>query len=307
MSNPKLVSIVLPTLNGETYLAQAIDSVLQQTYPHWELIIVDSYSDDSTPQIIADYVAQDSRIQSTQNPKENGRLPGALNAGFKLAKGDYYTWLSDDNEFRPTALETMVEALNQHPNVVLVYSDYTIQEAYDSTHLSRVLPPIYITQKNIITPSFLYRKEVDAQVGGYRPEYFLAEDYDFWLRALDYGDFLPIHEDLHFYRYHKGNLTAEHGVNNLEASAIKGLHWVLDHAEWTKDREKRGRIYLHLAFLARRYGNTGTWLKHTLQGIWFAPLVSIRRFGMWCIYRLFGKRVNQALSQRYAKRQGLSS
>src|SRR5688500_7457139 len=100
MSDPA-ISIVLPTHNGAKYLAGAIESTLAQTRPDWELIIVESDSTDATPQIAARYAAQDVRIRVIQHPKAAGRLPGALNAGFAIARGRYHTWLSDDNEFFP--------------------------------------------------------------------------------------------------------------------------------------------------------------------------------------------------------------
>src|SRR5688572_20908989 len=102
-----MVSIVLPTFNGSRYLAESIESCLAQTYRAWELIIVDDCSTDETPSIIKSFEARDSRIRSIRNQK-NLKLPGSLNAGFAEAKGALFTWTSDDNLYRPNALEVMV-------------------------------------------------------------------------------------------------------------------------------------------------------------------------------------------------------
>jgi len=105
----KLISIVLPVYNGARFLRESIDSVLNQTYTNWELLILDDCSTDETPSIAQEYAEKDSRIFYYRNER-NLRLPGNLNRGFSLAKGDYLTWTSDDNRYRPTALEKMLHA-----------------------------------------------------------------------------------------------------------------------------------------------------------------------------------------------------
>ena len=102
----KLISIILPTYNGEKYIRESIDSILNQTYKNWELIIVNDCSTDQTPTIVDEYATKDSRIKIINNAM-NLKLPKSLNIGFKEAKGEYYTWTSDDNIFKPTALEVM--------------------------------------------------------------------------------------------------------------------------------------------------------------------------------------------------------
>ena len=116
------VSIILPVYNGARYLAQAIDSCLNQTYRNIELIIVDDCSTDETPAIVRSYT--DPRIRYVRN-KTNRRLPQSLNIGFALATGEYLTWTSDDNEFLPHAIETMLKILMEDKAVDFVYSDYT--------------------------------------------------------------------------------------------------------------------------------------------------------------------------------------
>lgn len=102
----ELISIVLPVYNGEKYLRESIDSILAQTYKNWELLIVDDCSTDSSSEIAKEYVSKDRRIYYYHN-ENNLRLPRNLNKGFSLARGNYLTWTSDDNRFKPTALEKM--------------------------------------------------------------------------------------------------------------------------------------------------------------------------------------------------------
>ena len=88
MSMDDLISIVLPIYNGEKYMKQSIDSVINQTYANWELLIVDDGSTDNTAAIAREYAEKDNRIKYYKNP-QNMRLPKTLNRGFSLATGDY--------------------------------------------------------------------------------------------------------------------------------------------------------------------------------------------------------------------------
>jgi glycosyltransferase involved in cell wall biosynthesis len=119
-----VVSIVLPTFNGSRYLADSIGSCLAQTYQHWELIVVDDCSSDDTPAIIDRYVAVDPRIRALRH-LTNRKLPAALNTGFSKARGDYFTWTSDDNVYLPNALSEMLGVLEKRRDVDVVYADVT--------------------------------------------------------------------------------------------------------------------------------------------------------------------------------------
>ena len=117
-TNPK-ISVVLPTFNGERWLADAISSVVSQTEKDWELIIIDDCSTDSSLEIAQSFALKDERIRVISN-KVNRKLPESLNIGFEHATGKYWTWTSDDNLFKPNALEKLSAFLDSHPNVDLV-------------------------------------------------------------------------------------------------------------------------------------------------------------------------------------------
>lgn len=113
------VSIVLPTYNGERYIRASIESILNQTYKDWELIIVNDASIDSTIDIVNEYVQRDSRIRVITN-STNKKLPESLNIGFESTSGEYLTWTSDDNMYKPKAIEFMVNHLDNHSDVDMV-------------------------------------------------------------------------------------------------------------------------------------------------------------------------------------------
>jgi glycosyltransferase involved in cell wall biosynthesis len=115
------VSIILPVYNGENYLRHAIDSVLAQSYTDFELLILDNASADATEQICNSYASRDSRITFVRH-KEN--LGASMNhiLGFQMARAKYVKHIAHDDTWEPTLLEKSVRVLDEHPEVVLVYS-----------------------------------------------------------------------------------------------------------------------------------------------------------------------------------------
>jgi glycosyltransferase involved in cell wall biosynthesis len=178
MEFPALVSIGLPTFNGSRYLVEAIESCLEQTYSNWELLIVDDCSTDGTPQIIKKFVASDSRIRSIRH-SSNRKLPVSLNSSLTAAKGDFITWTSDDNRYRPEALAEMVHFLTENLEVDLVYTDMTVFQddlRGRHQHLQRAGPVSDLAIRNCIGASFMFRRELFQILGGYDETLFLTED-----------------------------------------------------------------------------------------------------------------------------------
>jgi hypothetical protein len=214
MTAPPLVSIVLPTYNGERYLRESVESCLRQTFPAWELILVDDASTDRTPAIIAEYMARDPRVRAVRNPT-NRKLPGSLNVGFAQARGAFLTWTSDDNCYRPHALAEMVGFLQANPAVDIVYADLTvIDERGAPLGPGPVCPwagPLeQLPFRNVVGACFLYRRAVQERLGGYAEDLALVEDYDFWLRASVEFRLARLEKDLYLYRWHPQSLTLRH-------------------------------------------------------------------------------------------------
>ena len=113
------VSIVLPTYNGEKFIKESIESVLNQTFEDWELIIVDDCSTDGTLEIIKEYLKKDYRIHLIHN-ETNRKLPLSLNIGFRKSMGEYLTWTSDDNIYHADAIEKMFLYLEDHAKEQMV-------------------------------------------------------------------------------------------------------------------------------------------------------------------------------------------
>lgn len=115
------ISVVMTSYNYAKYIGEAIESVINQTYQDWELIIVDDASADDSLSVINKYVEQDSRIKLFINSKNLG-LAGALKKALKYANGEFIAFLESDDKLKPEALEKKIKIAEEH-NVDLVFSD----------------------------------------------------------------------------------------------------------------------------------------------------------------------------------------
>ncbi len=213
--NPK-VSIVLPVYNGEKYIKQSIESILNQSFSNWELIIIDDCSTDLTPEIIKKYIDKDKRISVYRN-KVNSKLPKSLNNGFEKASGEYLTWTSDDNILKKDFLYELNSYLDKHSDIMLVYSDYELIDQ-DSKIIKKVLnkDEKWMPIHNTVGASFMYRKTVIEQLGVYDTSLFLVEDYEYWIRIYLEAKIAHIKLNLYQYRVHKRSLTSLYEYEVLE-------------------------------------------------------------------------------------------
>lgn len=221
-----LISIILPVYNGEKYLRESIDSILAQSFPFWELLILDDCSTDSSSEIAKEYVKADPRIHYYRN-EVNLRLPKNLNKGFSLAKGNYLTWTSDDNRYKPQALEVMFNKL-QETNAGFAFASCRVIDdegkeiEYITVNNNSVIDCI---GRNTVGACFLYTREVYETIGDYDAELELVEDFDYWQRIFARFKVVPISDILYEYRWHKDALSSTMRVDiyhhNLERMLLK--------------------------------------------------------------------------------------
>lgn len=187
------VSVILPAYNAERFLKEAIDSVLEQTYSNFELIIINDGSTDNTDAIIQSY--SDPRIVYIK--QENQGLARALNNGIAKARGNFIARMDADDICMPTRFEKQVKYLQRHPEVSLL-STGTEHINEVGKHLKYLLPVVgkknlrWLIQNRfspISHPAAIIRHETLALVGGYNVlinKYF--EDLYLWNRLLEYGE-----------------------------------------------------------------------------------------------------------------------
>lgn len=268
------VSIVLPTYNGSRFLRQSVESVIAQTFNDWELIIVDDCSTDNTPDVIAELVGTVPRIRSVRH-ETNRKLPAALNTGFALARGEYLTWTSDDNRFRPRAIERMVDYLDRYSDEAMVYAGFTkISDDGRPLGSEHPRPPDVLVESNAVGPCFLYRRSVRDAIGEYADDLFLAEDWDYWLRIYLQFRCAALDEDLYEYRWHDQMLTTTRGIEIsrvVEKTLLRHMSSI----------RARGRILacrarLSLARRAKRREARSAWLRHLAQAMLLSPALTVR-------------------------------
>jgi len=219
--------VVLPIFNHARFLPRAVESIFSQNSAAIELIIVDDGSTDEIDQALS-AIASDSRVKILR--QENRGLSHALNRGFDEARGDYVTWTSADNRFRPGALDRMSQFLSLNPSIAFVYANVELIRGDDSPHSAsgyRVenqrpgersildLPASADTllhyNDNFINACFLFRRALRSAVGGFDQSKNGYEDYDFWVRAQLFGNFAHVDtgEPLYEYRLHSDTLTGK--------------------------------------------------------------------------------------------------
>lgn len=240
-----MISIVLPTYNGEKYLGDSIQSILNQTFTDWELIVIDDCSKDSTNNIAVEYSKKDERIKVFRNDC-NLRLPASLNKGFLKTVGRYLTWTSDDNLYKPDALEKMYEVLRDDEDCGLVFSRMEIIDKDGKVRGLSYAPSDVkeLYYHNIVGASFMYTRKVYDDIGAYSCNKFLMEDYDYWLRIARNYNIRYLPDVLYEYRQHEESLTETRNRQVLEEK-IKLLKEELAYSNY--ERNILRMIYKELA------------------------------------------------------------
>ena len=194
-SKESLVSVIMPTYNHAKFIGKAIESVLNQTYKNFELIIIDNYSEDETGKIAAPY--KDDRI-SYLKFRNNGIIAASRNYGIKHSHGDYIAFLDSDDLWLPEKLEKQIEVFKNTKEVAMVYARYkTIKESIISSDIfpkdnryksGNIFKSLYLWNF-IVCSSVMVKKSVLNQIGLFDTNSALIaiEDTDLWLRiALKY-------------------------------------------------------------------------------------------------------------------------
>ena len=199
MNNP-LISIIVPCYNQAKYLSEALQSVLEQTYDHWECIIVNDGSPDDTEQIVQEWVKKDSRFKYIY--KENGGLSSARNEGITIAEGKFILPLDADDKIGVNYLSLAIDVFQKNSEVKVVYCQ---AEKFGKETGLWILPNFSLSQlcrENMIFCSAFYRKKDWQLVGGYDLNLIHGiEDWEFWISILKKGGAVKqINEVCFYYR-----------------------------------------------------------------------------------------------------------
>lgn len=216
------VSVLIPNYNYGRFLGEAIESVLNQTYQDFELIIVDNNSTDNTDEVVQKYLT-DPRIQYYKNPINIGMVPN-FNKSMEYAKGEYIKFLLADDKLHHDLLAKFVSILDEYPNVCLVTSksesfglESTVRESpfeYLQSGEKIIKECIRNGKGNFIgEPTTVMFRATNLKLGYFNANYLSLNDLNLWLRHLTIGDCYFIPEVLSYFRVHEQQATI---VNNFD-------------------------------------------------------------------------------------------
>jgi glycosyltransferase involved in cell wall biosynthesis len=191
MPSVPIVSVVMPVFNGEPFLRESVDSILNQTYRNFEFVIINDGSTDGSTALLARFAQADSRVRVFW--QRNQGYVVALNRGCALARGKYMVRLDADDVAIPDRLERQMDFLERHPEVAVVGGAVEgIDGAGTKLFLDR--PPLedgkirdglHAMTFPLCHPAVAIRKKAFDDAGGYRTQFEPAEDYDLWLRIIE--------------------------------------------------------------------------------------------------------------------------
>ncbi|WP_315791078.1 glycosyltransferase family 2 protein [Fischerella sp. JS2] len=209
------VSVVMSVYNGEQYLQESIESVLNQTFTDFEFIIIDDGSVDSSWEILTRYAREDQRIKLFKNT-ENIGLTKSLNKGLKLAQGEYVARQDADDVSSLERFEKQVKLLDQSPEVVLVSCNIEWIDpeghfiAKQPRECDRDLVAWYLLYYNHLAghSQVMFRQKPVKNLGGYSEDYRYSQDYELWSRLIKVGDIVILSDALLQQRRHDKSISA---------------------------------------------------------------------------------------------------
>ncbi len=234
------LSVILPTYNAEKYLKEAVESILNQTFTDFELLIIDDNSTDKTREIINTY--DDKRIRLINGPRKN--LAAALNTGIKESKGEYIARMDADDISFPERFEEQLKTFKEHPEIDILgtkaelLSQKKCKDKYFLQFFYEDKPEVfYIGAVNVLNtcvfchPTVMFKREIfDKYNLFYDENYTAGEDQELWTRAVLMTKLAVLNKPLLKYRIHNTNLTdkiCDLGLKLTRDAKIKLLNTLL--------------------------------------------------------------------------------
>ena len=205
------ISVIMPVYNMVEYVGDAIESILNQTFSKFELIIIDDASTDGTDRVLYSYV--DYRIMIERNERNIGNY-ASRNKGIQKARGKYIAIMDADDIAIPTRLEKQISYLKIHPNVLAIGSDciYIPINQKKSRAFTYLDIQIALLENNcFVHSSLMIRADILRQLHGYDEYYYYSSDYDLACRLVLLGEVENLSDPLILYRWHASQITTLHG------------------------------------------------------------------------------------------------
>jgi glycosyltransferase involved in cell wall biosynthesis len=273
-SKPK-VTVLMSVYNSEEFLEKAVNSILNQTFKDFELLIINDGSKDGSLKILQEFANKDDRINLIS--RENKGLVASLNEGISKAKGQYIARMDSDDMSTHDRLDMEVKYLDENPNIALVGSNYTIIE--EKTEKVKVTTNIFTHPKDLALAqpisnqyghgSIMMRAGIAREMNGYDSDVGHVEDYDLWTRISYKYEIANIYEPLYLYRSVQSGVTlSNHNKQIYQAFCIRDRafeYFLLNRStfrllSWNPGtcdnyREKKSMLYRDYAFMYRKTGH----------------------------------------------------
>ena len=249
-----LISIIIPTYNHANYLGKALNSILDQSYNNWEVIVIDNHSTDKTVNVINRF--NDKRIRYIKI-HNNGIIAKSRNKGILLSKGEWIAFLDSDDWWSLNKLKICVEHINS--DVDLIYHDLEIisnerlpfkRKTVRSRHLKKpVLIDLLVGGNAISNSSVIVRKNILEKVGliNEKKELIAAEDYNTWLKIAAVSDkFLYLSKRLGYYFVHDRSVSKKNMALSIQQATSEFLSILNDKQKIKLESNTRyisGRFY----------------------------------------------------------------
>lgn len=279
------LSVLMPVYNAERYIAEAIESILNQTFINFEFIIINDGSTDRSLEILQRYARQDSRIRLIN--RENQGLVKTLNEGVDLAMAPYIARMDADDISYPDRLFKQVNFLNEHPNYVVVGSRTQLIDedgdplslfSLNTTHKEIDLAHLQGKGGAIAHPAAMFRKDKFNFVGQYRSEFIHAEDLDLWLRLAEVGELGNLPDLLLDYRQHLQSVGHKCRVKQINSTnkAIKEAYERRgivnpDFKKIEMPESNKNQLFLKWGWWALGAGNIKTARKYAIKSFKNTP------------------------------------
>lgn len=257
MTEQPLVSIIIPTYNRAHLIGETLDSVLAQTYQKWECIVVDDGSTDDTDEVMANYMAKDSRFRYYHRPKD--RLPGgnaARNYGFEQSRGEYIQWFDSDDLMLENFLEFKISQFQKQIVMVITSgyetsADLTKKKQIDLNLKTSLFSQYATWNLHVLSPGIIFKKKFLNNYNGFNENIIRGQETEFFSSLffrLPNHKFRMTNEPLFLYRKHEDTKTQQNKryIPDFKFSQIYVCLANLKRAVLINDREV---FYYHYAAL----------------------------------------------------------
>lgn len=292
----RLVSIITPLYNGENYIAEAIQSVLSQNYPHFELLVINDGSTDHSHDVISPFLG-DKRIRYFE--KENGGVASARNFALQRARGTWIGFLDQDDRWLPDKLTNQITALQRQPDAALIHSRQAYIDAggnpindYSKDWVDSLQGHCFsslFNRNRIAVLTVLLNKEVLISIGAFNEKTSMVDDYELWLRICYRYPIAFLDEVVAEYRLHDKNASYDHF--RMERAELKALSSLLNNSPGVISQLNKRQINRRFAALHTEIAKGFLWQKqdhllartHFIQALKHQPLnLSNLRQLLWC-------------------------